>query len=128
MLLSFFKKSPEKMLARSVARAGREKTTEPVEDVSPTEEFSDFGSAESSPGVREAAILFANLQDQTARTMPENALGQPSPRTAERQRMGMCCVGKGQVGAFRRSVGLRAGAGGTFDRLRETDTIVLAKH
>lgn len=105
MVFSFFKKPPEKMVARPAAVPRAEKAGEPVSipgagkdspsvAVPPppakeaTPEFSDFVFSESAPDYQlegeidpvdaqaeEAAILFANAQDDAARAVLENAVG-----------------------------------------------------
>ena len=104
MVFSFFKKSPEKMVAKPAAVPRAEKGVEtvsipgaggnsrpagvtlpPAKDVTP--EFSDFVFSESAPDFQlegeidpvdaqaeEAAILFANAQDDAARAVLEDAV------------------------------------------------------
>jgi anti-anti-sigma regulatory factor len=110
MVFSFFKKRPEKMVARPAVRlpaAGSEETQPPVaepakegsaEDVVSSAEFSDFDDfTQSSPDFQvdgdfdpidapaeEAAVLFANNQDQEARMVLENALELRQTGPAER--------------------------------------------
>ncbi|MDR1661647.1 MAG: STAS domain-containing protein [Azoarcus sp.] len=108
MVFSFFKKQPEKMVARPAASARSKETPPPPPvvkqaknetlDASLAEEFSDFGLAgESSLGLQvdaefdpvdgpaeEAAVLFANNQDQAAQAVLEGALKQLPSGPVER--------------------------------------------
>ena len=100
MVFSFFKKPPEKMVARpaavpraaKISDAGEDSRPgavtlppEPAKDVAP--EFSDFVFSESAPDFQiegeidpvdaqaeEAAILFANAQDDAVRAVLEDAV------------------------------------------------------
>jgi anti-anti-sigma regulatory factor len=112
MAFSFFKKRPEKMTSRPPAvprpAGGSEEKLPPApvdgqpkdEDVpnaSPDEDFSDFEISQSSPDFQvdedvdpvdapaeEAAVLFANNQDQVAQAILEDALKSQSSAAAER--------------------------------------------
>ncbi|MBS1226784.1 MAG: anti-sigma-factor antagonist [Proteobacteria bacterium] len=102
MVFSFFKKPPEKMVARPAAVPRSAKSSDAGEDSRPgavslppepakddrvTPEFSDFVFSESAPDFQiegeidpvdaqaeEAAILFANAQDDAVRAVLENAV------------------------------------------------------
>jgi ABC-type transporter Mla MlaB component len=108
MVFSFFKKQPEKMVTRPVVHpptARSEETQPPAaeratdKNVQETflDEFSDFDLAQSSPNFQvdgdidpvnapaeEAAVLFANGQDQQTRMVLENALRLHRSGPAER--------------------------------------------
>jgi ABC-type transporter Mla MlaB component len=110
MVFSFFKKRPEKMTSRppavpQLAGGGEEKQApaderakdENAQDAFLAEDFSDFEISQSSPDFQvdedidpvdapaeEAAVLFANNQDQMAQAILEDALKSQESGPAER--------------------------------------------